>query len=247
MITDSLERQGSWFFRWRSYVLLGFAPIILLTISQPEPVKTYFGRSADEFYEAFCIAIAFAGLGIRALTAGFVPGGTSGRNTRRQIAQCLNKTGMYSLTRNPLYLGNAVTIMGVTMFTQSLSLSLVMFLFLIVYLERIIAAEERFLTEKFGETYLAWAKEVPAFFPRLSGWKHPELPFSFRTVLKREHSSMLSILASLFVLDQAREYFTEAQPGFDGAWIGFLAVGFLVYAVLVWMKKRTRLLHVDGR
>jgi hypothetical protein len=49
------------------------------------------------------------------------------------------------------------------------------------------------------------------------------------------------------VLDQAREYFTEAQPGFDGAWIGFLAVGFLVYAVLVWMKKRTRLLHVDGR
>jgi hypothetical protein len=61
MITDSLERQGSWCFRWRSYVLLGFAPIILLTISQPEPVKTYFGRSADEFYEAFCIAIALQG------------------------------------------------------------------------------------------------------------------------------------------------------------------------------------------
>ncbi len=63
-----------------------------------------------------------------------------------------------------------------------------MLLFLIIYLERIIATEEEFLAGKFGDAYRDWATEVPAFFPRLTGWRAPELPFSFRNVLRREYS-----------------------------------------------------------
>jgi protein-S-isoprenylcysteine O-methyltransferase Ste14 len=247
MISDLIARQGNWLFRWRSYILLGFAPLIVLAISQPEPVETHLGEWADEIYETVCVVMAFAGFGVRVLTAGFVPGGTSGRNTRRQIADTLNTTGVYSLTRNPLYLGNALTIMGVVLFTQSLHLSLLMLFFLVIYLERIIAAEERFLAERFGETYLAWAKDVPAFFPKLSGWVRPSLPFSFRTVLRREHSTMLAILVSFFAIDHMRDYLTEGHPDFDIGPSLVLAAGTLVYVVLVWMKKRTRLLHVKGR
>src|SRR5262245_35827777 len=124
MMDEILVRQGGWLFRWRSYVLLCFVPMILWAISGSEPIESNFGPLADWLYESGCVALAMAGLAIRALTAGFVPRGTSGRNTREQIADSLNVAGMYSLTRNPLYFGNALTIMGITLFAQSLYLAL---------------------------------------------------------------------------------------------------------------------------
>ena len=94
MIADSIARQGSWFFRWRSYVLLGFAPMVLLVVTQPEPIETSFGQLADTLFETACIGLAFLGLAIRAHVVGHVPAGTSGRNTAKQVADTLNTTGL---------------------------------------------------------------------------------------------------------------------------------------------------------
>ena len=59
MIIDSIVRQGSWFFRWRSYILLGFFPLGLLAISKPEMIETNFGQTVDSLYESACIALAY--------------------------------------------------------------------------------------------------------------------------------------------------------------------------------------------
>ncbi|MBL8576251.1 MAG: hypothetical protein JNK47_03415 [Mesorhizobium sp.] len=247
MIADSIARQGRWFFRWRSYVLLGFAPLALMVIMRPEPVEVQFGTVVDTIYETAFIALAFLGLAIRAYVVGHVPAGTSGRNTRGQVAETLNTTGLYSLTRNPLYLANAISCMGVALFLQDIWFALLMALFLIVYLERIIATEEAFLAQKFGEAYRNWAAEVPVFFPRFSGWKAPELPFSFRNVLRREYSGFFGLIAIFFALDQSRELLTENQTLVDMDWLAALVFGAVVYCVLRWAKKRTRLLNVRGR
>lgn len=247
MIADVLTRQGSWLFRWRSYVLLGFAPLFLIAMEQPEAVEVAFGPRWDSIYEGACVVLAFAGLAIRAFTVGFVPAGTSGRNTNGQVARTLNTTGLYSLTRNPLYLGNAVIYMAVALFLQNVYVALIMALFLFIYLERIIATEERFLSEKFGEPYRAWTREVPAFFPRLHGWRGPALPFSFRNVLRREYSGFFGIIAAFFVLDQAREFMTEHPTGVDPRWLAALTFGAIVYFVLRSLKKYSRILDVSGR
>ena len=247
MIADSMARQGSWFFRWRSYVLLGFAPLAFLVITQPEPIETAFGTMADTLFESACILLAFVGLAIRAYTVGYVPAGTSGRNTKRQVASTLNVTGVYSLTRNPLYLGNAVIYMAVAFFSQNIWFSVLMLLFLVLYLERIIATEEEFLTAKFGDAYRDWASQVPAFFPRLSGWQAPELPFSLRNVLRREYSGFFAVIAVFFVLDQSREYLAESKASSDPQWLAVFGIGALVYLALRWAKKHTRLLNVVGR
>lgn len=218
-----------------------------LVLSGPEPVESYFGEAADFAYEAACIVVAFAGLAIRAFTIGFVPAGTSGRNTRSQIAESLNTTGPYSLTRNPLYFGNAIIYLGIALFTQNIYFVVMMTLFLIIYLERIIAAEEEFLTKRFPETYPAWAQDVPAFFPRLHGWKQPELDFSFRNVLRREYSGFFAIIATLFVIDSAREYLAEQATMIDEAWLLAFIAGAVIYIVLRALKKHTSLLSVDGR
>jgi len=247
MIADSIARQGRWFFRWRSYVLLGFAPLALMVVMQPEPIEAAFGREADTLFESACIALAFLGLAIRAHVVGHVPAGTSGRNTVRQAADTLNTTGLYSFTRNPLYLGNAVIYMAIAFFLQNVWFAVLMLLFLIIYLERIIATEEKFLMGKFGDDYHHWAAEVPAFFPRTTGWRTPELPFSFRNVLRREYSGLFAIVAVFFVLDQSREYLAESRTAIDPDWLAALAAGALAYVLLRWAKKRTRLLDVAGR
>lgn len=247
MIADSIARQGRWFFRWRSYVLLGSAPLILMIMTQPAPIEVLYGEFADTAFEVACIAIAFSGLVLRAFVVGYVPSGTSGRTTKKQIANTLNTTGLYSLTRNPLYLANAITCMGIALFLQNIWFALLMLMFLIIYLERIIAAEEAFLTEKFGDAYRNWAAEVPAFLPRLRGWRAPELRFSFRNVLKREYSSMFAIVATLFAVDQGREFLSENATRVDPEWLAAFAVGAGIYLGLLWMKKRTKLLNVNGR
>jgi hypothetical protein len=188
------------------------------------------------------------GLLVRALTVGFVPGGTSGRNTRRQVAKTLNTSGLYSLTRNPLYVGNCLTYLGIVLLTQNLLLALTFALFLVIYYERIIMAEEAFLLKTFGQDYADWAVNVPAFLPRTTGWTRPDMRFSIRSVLGREYPSWFAALILLSVVELSETVLgTERGEGFDREWLALLAVGAVVYLALHILRRRTRVLDVAGR
>lgn len=247
MLTNTIADQGDWLFRWRSYVLLAFIPLGAYAISSPEPIEAAFGPLADRIWELVCILLAFSGLGIRILTVGHTPQRTSGRNTREQIADTLNTTGLYSICRNPLYLGNAVIYMSIALFTQSLTFALIVGLFLVLYLERIIATEERFLADKFGDDYIAWTARVPAFLPNFALWSQPSLPFSLRNVLRREYSGFFAIIAAVVIIDYGHEAFGEGDTQIGLAWTAFFLVGAVVYVTLRSLKKHTNLLVVEGR
>ena len=247
MIIDTLPKQGDWLFRWRSYMLFCLSPLILLAIGAPEPVEANLGALADHLFETGCLALAFAGLAMRVYCVGHVPAGTSGRNTRRQIAETLNTTGLYSLTRNPLYLANSIIYMSFALFTQNIFFVSIMGLFLVLYLERIIATEERFLVAKFGDAYLQWARQVPAFFPRLHGWQAPELGFSWKSAIRREYSGLFAIVVAFFALDQLRESITHRAIFLDPAWLAGLAAGTVFYFTVRTAKKMTKRLDVAGR
>ena len=63
--------------------------------------------------ESIALYIGLFGVLLRLYTVDFTPNNTSGRNTSEgQIADELNTTGLYSLTRNPLYVGNFFMWMG---------------------------------------------------------------------------------------------------------------------------------------
>jgi len=244
LLGEGMRANGGRLFRWRSFVLVIFLPLLAVATMRGEPIERALGGFWGETYEFFCLMLVLAGLGLRAAAVGFVPARTSGRNTHGQVAASLNTGGLYSLTRNPLYLANCMIYLGVALYSQDLLLTLALGLFLALYYERIILAEEAFLLERFGEAYRAWAAEVPVFLPRLHGWTRPELPFSLRSVLRREYPTWLAAVLVLAAVDFAADYVVE---GYTRDWNAVIVASLLGYLVLHLLNRRTRLLRVEGR
>jgi len=244
-LREEFENTGNWLFRWRSYLPLIVIAIFLLALREYE----YPGHSEKlaHIWEVVCLLVSFLGLGIRIVTIGHTPRGTSGRNTKKQVAETLNTTGLYSVVRNPLYLGNFFMWLGIALFAHLWWLTLIYILVFWLYYERIIFAEEAYLRDKFGNEYLEWANKTPAFIPKLSQYRKANLPFSLRNVLRREYNGFFAVIVILFVLETVGEIFVKGRLEFDLGWIFLLGIGFVVWMVLRSLKKYTKVLNVKGR
>ena len=69
-------------------------------------------------------------------------------------------TGPYRLTRNPAYLGMALTYVGIAVLSSAVWVLLPLPVVLAVIDRGVIAREERYLERKFGEEYLAYKRTV---------------------------------------------------------------------------------------
>lgn len=245
LLRDSLARQGDWLFRWRSYIpLLLVPPVAADLLSFRFPLDS---PLLDEILEGMCFAIAFCGLAVRGLVAGYAPRGTSGRITSGQKAAELNTAGMYSLCRNPLYLGNFLMGFGVLLFLHSFVVQTLYVLTFFLYYERIIMREEEFLHGKFGESYLRWADRTPAIVPRFRAWRRPALSFSWRTILRREYTSFFAVAAIMTAFEVVGDTILEGRFTFEPEWRAFFGFSLAFYLACMFLKKGTRLLHVPGR
>jgi hypothetical protein len=177
------------------------------------------------------------GMAVRVFTAGTAPRGTSGRNTRAQKAALLSTTGAYSLVRHPLYLGNFLIALGMSLFSRTWFLPLIVSLAALLYYERIAAREEQFLDAQFGEAFRAWAARVPAVVPHLRGWQPPALPFSWARALDREFYAIAEIAVAFFVLDILEDWSVEHRFELDPVWTTVAIAGALFFAVM-WSRKK---------
>lgn len=247
-LIEEFERTGSWLFRWRSFlplVLYGLSGLVIIAGLDRQMDHT------ASWWIGICLGISLLGQTIRALTIAYTPKDTSGRNTRAgQVAAELNTSGMYSVCRHPLYLGNFFMWLGIMLYTGSGWLSLVFVLLFWLYYERIMFAEEAFLRKKFGPSYLRWSEQVPPFLPRPGRWKPASSRFSLRNVLKREYNGFFAIFVSFALIDVLKNAMdqrawspTLIQP----FWMYGLLGAFVVFLTLRTLKKRSRLLHVEGR
>jgi protein-S-isoprenylcysteine O-methyltransferase Ste14 len=244
-LRNQLELSGAWLFRRRSYLPLVVLPVFLICFLS----ASYLGKShvINEIWQIICICVSFSGLALRMFIVGHAPYGTSGRNTREQVANTLNTTGMYSVVRHPLYLANYIIILGITMEFHIWWLVLIISLAYALYYERIMMAEESFLRERFGETFEKWASVTPAFIPKLRGWKPNGVSFSWRTVLQREYNAFFMIISVFFVLDIIGDSIVERHFTVGTDWLIAFIAGFCIFATLRTLKKRTRLLTVEDR
>lgn len=248
-LQEELESQGNFLFKYR-----GLLPIIILIIGLGVFVYRELTMQFDQYnfsestYTFLCLLISFLGFFIRIYTIGHSPENTSGRNTQMQIADQVNTTGIYSIVRHPLYLGNFFMYLGIGMLTNSIAFISMYILFFWIYYERIMFAEEQFLRKKFGEFYLKWSGKTPAFIPEIKNWVKPKYGFSWKKVLKKEKNGFFALFLVFFLFDlieaniNAKQFIIELNFWF----YGMLITG-LIYFVLKFIKKKTSLLHETGR
>lgn len=246
-LKETYEKQGAFLFRWRSYLPLLAGPLVVAAFLDPHYTHRAFNGFAGGCWEALCILVSFSGLGVRCLVAGYVPRGTSGRNTQTQVAETLNTQGLYSVVRNPLYLGNFLIILGLLLFTQVWWFVFTGIAIFWIFYERIIFTEEEFLRQRFGEAFVAWSLETPVFIPKFKGWKKPELPYAWRTVLRREHATQFGMVSTLMLLGVAADLFTTPDHRIAPFWWIFWGVSLVFYLVFRFLKKKTHFLDLEGR
>ena len=245
-LREELERQGDWLFRRRAF--LPFLGIPLLALAFYQFSYPWGSRSLDLILDMVYLGVSAAGMAVRAYVAGQTPRRTSGRNTTKgQVAQFLNTTGMYSMTRHPLYLANFLIGLGPVLFFHSWWLVLVYVFLFWVYYERIIFAEEEFLRAKFGDAYLEWAVRTPAFLPDVRKWRPPTLPFCWRTVLKREYQTLFHLVIVFTAIEVIEDALVERRIAVEPFWVVIFGLTLIFYLAVRILRKQTNILHIQGR
>lgn len=244
-LQEELERDGVRLFKQRSHF-----PLILVVLLG---VELWLAPAAalpawvEAAWTGLCLGIALVGEWIRAYTVGRVPGGTSARQTRAPGGGTLNTSGFYSVVRHPLYLGNFLIWAGLALLARSWRFELIVVLAFWVYYERIMYAEEAYLRRSFGATFEEWAARTPAFLPALRQWRPPGLPFSWRVVVRREHSSAFAIVVIYAAVVYARDLLAGGVVGTHPVVLAALGVSLGLFLVAVYLTRQTRVLNVPGR
>lgn len=249
-LQEEFEKQGLWLFRYRSYL-----PLIVLSIGAVLYIRTEIypetfyleGTPYEIYYETFCLLISLIGLSVRVYTIGRTPKNTSGRNTKEgQVAETLNTTGIYSLFRHPLYVGNFLMWLGPAMLTGNSWFIIAFCLFYWIYYERIMYAEEQFLRNKFGDKYLKWSENVPAFIPKFKNFKKSDLPFSWKKVLAKEKNGLFALFLIFCIFDISGKII-QNKIDYNYFLIAMCILTGLSYIVLKYLKKKTNILNEPNR
>lgn len=249
-LQEEFEKQGNWLFRYRSFI-----PLIILLVGTILYVRTELYPDTfileetpyEIYYEMFALLISLVGLFVRIYTVGHTPKNTSGRNTKEgQVADILNTTGMYSIVRHPLYVGNFLMWSGPAMLTGNFWFIIAFSLFYWVYYERIMYAEEQFLRTKFGKDYLKWSENVPAFIPKIKNFKKSNIPFSWKKVVKKEKNGLFALFLVFCVFNISGELI-ENQTNYNYFLIAMCIITGLSYLVLKYLKRHTNTLNELNR
>lgn len=248
MLRQELVRQGDFLFRYRSYLPFLLLPGAALAYSG----SLVAGTSNDTPWRLTCLGVSLLGLAVRVYVAGTIAAGTSGRNTTSQGAHSINMRGMYSLVRHPLYFANFLVYLGIVLSVANVWFILFAICMFWLYYERIMLAEETFIERLHGPDYLGWAQRTPAFFPRLTGWQSPELPFSPRAALLREFHTLFQTIAifALLALIEATWVRSIAFPLWvldEPLWPRMFMASLVFYLCTRLIKKKTGWLKVEGR
>lgn len=174
-----MRKASEILYRFRGYILALFAVALLACPAAPFP-QVSLNALALKGGGTTCIpyigALIFYALGIalRIRARQFI-----GQHTRGSTheAATLVTTGPYAHMRHPLYTSNTYIALGAIFFHLDVSGLFPVFIIALALFEYALArAEDRFLEEKFGDTWRAWAQRTPmttanieALFCRNSG------------------------------------------------------------------------------
>lgn len=203
MNTDSplhraLLASGRFFFRVRNALFpVVLAAVVLLT----RPEELLGNATLDKIAMAAGIVLALAGEALRMAVIGYAYIRRGGKN-REVHANELVTRGFYAHTRNPMYVGNFMVVMGFSLIYGSVAIiALLLLFFAWVYLA-ITTNEENYLRNKFGAAYDGYAARVNRFIPDFRGLRASlsEFEYDWRRTLVKEYNTLCFTLGIILAL-----------------------------------------------
>jgi protein-S-isoprenylcysteine O-methyltransferase Ste14 len=243
-LQKQIELQGNWLFKHRGILplIILVAGIIVFVYSQLDPSDIFYGEpSFINYYTSGCILISLIGQAVRIYTVGYSHDNTSGRNTAEQVADTLNRTGIYSIIRHPLYVGNFLMWLGIALVVQNIWFVTVFVLLYWIYYERIMYAEEQFLSRKFGAAFSEWAAETPAIIPDFKQFVKPDVPFGWKKVLRQEKNGQAALFI-IFALFDVIGQLVRQSHNYNYVLYLVCLISIVLYFALRYMKNKTQLL-----
>jgi protein-S-isoprenylcysteine O-methyltransferase Ste14 len=119
------------------------------------------------------LGLALVVVGLAALVACFMQFVREGRGTPAPVAptQELVVGGLYRWVRNPMYLAVGAVILGQAVMFTSVGVLVWLGLFGLAVVTFVVAYEQPTLRSTYGESYDAYCRAVPAWWPRLTPWR----------------------------------------------------------------------------
>ena len=241
-----LIASGDLLFKYRNALF----PAVIIAVALGMRPRVLFGDPAlDGWLGTAGVVSALLGEMIRLTTIGFEYIERGGKN-RQVWASRLVQGGVYGLSRNPMYVGNVLIVIGMCLIARApLSYVTIIPLFFYIYLA-IVATEERFLRSKFSDEFEAYCRRVPRFLPSFKGFpaSFKGMRYNWRRAIRQDLSTLIGVALGLALFPLWRRLWLGGQ----GAWrivlpeaVMRLAAILACYGVLYVMKRR-HLLHEPG-
>ena len=242
MRTSLLVRYGNFLFRYRN----GLFPVVLvglIALFRPEYPRG--SERLDNILDVVGVLVALTGQALRVAVIGYVYIARGGRN-RQVYADGLVTEGFFAHSRNPLYLGNILVLLGLFIVHNSPWVYAIGISFFLIGYVAIVAAEERFLRGRFGSGYDAYAAAVPRWIPRLAGLGNSlhGIRFNWRRVVLKEYGSTFAWTGgalALMVMDTLMYFSYEERRSYILGLVAAFALLAVAWSTVRYLKKSRRL------
>jgi len=107
------------------------------------------------------------------------------------------RSGPFSVVRNPLYVCSFVAVLGIGLQSGMWLLTVLLAAVFVLYYPLVVAKEEAFLENKFGEPYREYKQQVPRWLPNFALWNEPEQCEAMPPFIRRTALDALAFFAAL--------------------------------------------------
>ena len=222
---------GNFLFRFRSFTPVPLI-IVVFVFFRPE-----INPAMNNVLIISGLLVMFSGELIRIISVGFSFTGTSGRESFLR-ADNLNVSGIYSVIRNPLYIGNLLIYTGLLIAYSNIYALIFFDLLLIVQYYFIVLAEENFLKETYGDEYLSYKKIVKSILPRFGNYKKPENKFNKLKVIFKENDSIFNALVIFGIIELYKGYISTGGIVHGKSYSVYFGVLIISYIIIKILKKK---------
>lgn len=184
-----LVRAGNFLFRYRNYAF----PLLLIPLVVLFPPAHRWGGEGIDSLDILALVLALLGQGMRGAVVGLAYIKRGGLN-KQVYAKNLVTEGLFGHCRNPLYVGNLLLLAALLVIVNNLWGYVIGGGFFIFAYVAIVAAEETYLSGKFGAEYEDYCRRVNRWVPNLRGLGTTlsSMTFNWRRVVIKEYSSAYS-------------------------------------------------------